>query len=113
MYCTHCGASNKEKAAECVKCGKPLSAAPTAESIPTYLVQAILTAVCCCVPFGIVAIVYAAQVNSKIQAQDLEGARNCSRLAKIWSWVAFGCGLMGGILYLLLSVVGAALDHSH
>ncbi len=90
-----------------------LTAAPATEAIPNYLVQAIMTTVCCCVPFGIVAIVYAAQVNSKILTQDLEGARNYSRMAKIWSWVAFGCGLVGGILYLLLTVLGAALDHSH
>lgn len=113
MYCTHCGASNKERARKCAKCGQVLTAVPTAEVIPNYLVQAILTTICCCVPFGIVAIVYAAQVNSKIQAKDFEGAQNCSRLAKIWSWVAFGCGLVVGILYLLFSVLGAVLDHSH
>ena len=39
-------------------------------NIPNYLVQAILTTLFCCLPFGIVAIVYAAQVNTKIEAGD-------------------------------------------
>jgi hypothetical protein len=111
MFCTHCGAKNKAKAAKCVKCGEPLATAPTQEVIPNYLVQAILSTICCCVPFGIVAIVYAAQVNSKIQAQDWAGARSCSRLAKTWAWVAFGCGMVGGVLYLILGVVSAFVDH--
>jgi hypothetical protein len=113
MFCTHCGAKNKAKAVQCVKCGEPLTTAPVSETIPNYLAPAILSTICCCVPFGIVSIVYAAQVNSKIQIQDWEGARNCSRLAKTWAWVAFGCGFMGSVLYLLVMVLGAVMDHSH
>src|SRR6185503_13035455 len=41
----------------------PLGAAPP----PNYLTQAIVVTLCCCVPFGIPAIVFAAQVNSKFQ----------------------------------------------
>jgi len=36
------------------------------KAVPNYLVQAILCTICCCLPFGIVAIVYAAQVNGKV-----------------------------------------------
>jgi Interferon-induced transmembrane protein. len=39
--------------------------APLAEpsKIQNYLVQSILVTLCCCMPAGIVAIIYAAQVN--------------------------------------------------
>lgn len=113
MFCTKCGAPNQDEAARCEKCGRPFNVPPPLEPIPNYLVQAILTTVCCCMPFGIVAIVYAAQVNGKILAKDWEEARHCSRLAMTWSWVAFGCGLVGGALYLLLGVLGALVDNSH
>jgi hypothetical protein len=112
MFCTHCGASNPDAAAQCEKCGQTLSGPPPLEVVPNYLVQAILVTVCCCVPFGIPAIVYAAQVNSKIAAKDWEGARQSSRLAKTWCWVAFGCGIVVGIIYLFLSLLGAFADHS-
>lgn len=36
--------------------------------MPTYLAPAILTTIFCCLPFGIVSIVYAAQVNGKLAA---------------------------------------------
>ncbi|NER07984.1 MAG: CD225/dispanin family protein [Okeania sp. SIO3C4] len=40
---------------------------PSKENVPSYLTQAILITVFCCLPFGIVAIVYAAQVNSRLE----------------------------------------------
>ncbi|BAU07889.1 CD225/dispanin family protein [Fischerella sp. NIES-3754] len=78
-------------------------------NVPTYLPQAILTTLFCCLPFGIVAIVYAAQVNSKLAAGDYEGAMQASKSAKTWCWVSFGSGLAFGILYILFVIVVAFL----
>src|SRR5574341_669048 len=66
----------------------------TRPEIPSYLVPAILTTVCCCLPFGIVAIVYAAQVKSKINAGDIAGAKESSRKAQMWTWIAIGTGIV-------------------
>ena len=41
---------------------------------PNYLVWAILTTIFCCLPFGIVSIVFAAQVNGKYAGGDYAGA---------------------------------------
>jgi hypothetical protein len=75
--------------------------------VPNYLVQAILTTVFCCLPFGIVSIVYAAQVNGKVAAGDHAGALESSRSARMWAWIAFGSGLVLIVGYLILVVVGA------
>lgn len=72
---------------------------------PNYLVWAILTTILCCPPFGIVSIVFAAQVNSKWSSGDYEGARSASKNAKIWAWVAFGVGLAVSIIWAILSLV--------
>ncbi|MFZ1935462.1 MAG: CD225/dispanin family protein [Thermoguttaceae bacterium] len=61
--------------------------------VPNYLVQAILTTIFCCLPFGIVAIIFAAQVNGKLAAGDCAGAVQTSKQAKMWCWLAFGIGL--------------------
>ena len=92
MYCPNCGAQNSEDATYCANCGHelqkietpgmdvppPPQAPPQPEmqtsyapqssqpDVPNYLVPAILTTVFCCLPFGIVSIVYAAQVNGKV-----------------------------------------------
>ena len=80
--------------------------ASPSQSIPNYLVQAILTTVFCCLPFGIVAIVYAAQVNSKLAGGDLQGALDSSGKAKTWTWVAFLCGLVPMLFYVVLMIIG-------
>jgi ABC-type Fe3+ transport system permease subunit len=72
---------------------------------PNYLVWAILTTILCCLPFGIVSIIYAAQVNSKWQMGDYEGAKQSSKNAKIWAWVSFGVALAGVIIWAILTLV--------
>jgi hypothetical protein len=73
---------------------------------PNYLVWAILSTVLCCLPFGIVSIVYAAQVNSKWQMGDVTGANIASKNAKTWAWVSFGVGLFGMLIWIMLLVMG-------
>ncbi len=77
------------------------------QSVPNYLVQAILTTLFCCLPFGIVAIVFAAQVNGKVAAGDMAGAEVASKNAKTWCWVAFGCGLASIVIWSVLIGMGA------
>lgn len=80
-------------------------------AVPNYLVQSILVTLFCCLPFGIVSIVYAAQVNSKLAAGDYAGALDASRKAKTWSLWSFGIGLLFTVGYFVLMVIGAAVDH--
>ncbi|MFN7139620.1 MAG: CD225/dispanin family protein [Limisphaerales bacterium] len=77
------------------------------KKIPNYLVQAILVTICCCLPFGIVAIVYAAQVNSKEQAGDYRAAQEASDKAKLWCWVGFGAGILLAVFYAIMAAAGA------
>lgn len=58
-----------------------------------WLVESILTTIFCCTPFGIVGIVYAAQVNSKYQTGDYPGAIQASKDAGRWTKIAFWLGI--------------------
>jgi len=87
------------------------------EYVPNNLVWAILTTLFCCLPLGIVSIVYAAQVDGKRAAGDLAGAREAARKAGLWAlWsaligpilVALWFFVFGG-LALLGSLSGAAM----
>ena len=77
--------------------------------VPNNLVWAILTTLFCCLPTGIVAIVYAAQVDSKVGAGDVAGARQSARNAATWSWVSLGLGLLFILLYFGLVAVSIGL----
>lgn len=73
---------------------------------PNYLVFAILTTIFCCQILGIVSIVFAAQVNSRWNAGDTQGALDASRNAKLWAWIAFGSGIIIALVFTLLAVFG-------
>jgi Interferon-induced transmembrane protein len=55
---------------------------PTTPPPPNNLVWAILTTIFCCLPAGVVSIVYAAQVNSKWAQGDVAGAQKASQNAR-------------------------------
>ena len=73
---------------------------------PNYLVFAILVTIFCCQILGIVSIVFAAQVNSKWNAGDYEGALNASKNAKLWAWIGFASAFAILIVVFMLSVFG-------
>jgi len=110
MYCRTCGASNDDNAYKCVHCATILQElAP--KKIDNNLTLAILVTVLCCLPFGIVGIVQAAQVNAKAQGGDITGAEECARKAKKWSLWGLGLGLAVYGLYGLV-ILAAAIAES-
>jgi len=70
-----------------------------------WLVEAILVTILCCLPFGVVGIIYAAQVNTKQQAGDSEGAEKARREAAKWTKIGFWIGLGIIVLYMLFWLV--------
>lgn len=117
MYCPACGAFNNDRAIQCEECGMDFS--PNFGEmemhrepiqIPNYLVQSILVTICCCMPFGIVAIVFAAQVNGLIERGDYAAAQDKSRLANRWCWISFGTGLAIAVLSMLFQMIGAMVS---
>lgn len=88
----------------------PPPATGTTENIPNYLVPAIISAVCC-FPLGIISVVFAAMVNSKAAAGDIAGAKNFSKMAKIFSIILIALAVLGWGSYLLFWVIigGAAV----
>ena len=85
----------------------PSVGGPPRPQVSNYLVPAILCTVFCCLPFGIPAIIFAAQVNSKLQVGDFAGATESSRKAKMWCWLAFWFGLIPTVLWILFILRGA------
>lgn len=84
--------------------------------IPTYMWQSVVATVvglpfCCllAMPFGIVAIVFAAKVEGLRVQGDIFGATTASNNAKTWMIVSFVCsglGLAMHVISLLMNAVG-------
>lgn len=72
-----------------------------------YLILSIISTLCCCLPFGVVGIVFSAKINSAMLAENLEEAQNNAKMARIWIIVSFAIGLLTWLIYMVLIVTGA------
>ena len=88
----------------------PPPAPGTPDKVPNYLIPAIISALCC-FPLGIISIIFAAQVNSKVAAGDTAGALDASKKAKMFSYIFIGLGLAGWICYFIFGagIVGLSI----
>jgi hypothetical protein len=77
--------------------------------VPNYLVWAIVVTLLCFLPTGIVAIVYASQVGSKLAAGDIAGAREASNKAKMWTIIS---AVIGVIIVVAVFAGAAATTNS-
>jgi hypothetical protein len=106
MYCTNCGAQRPDNGNVCLSCNERIRRFPAAPKIENYLVGSILVTLCCCLPAGVVALIYAAQVNSKLVAGDIAGAQQASNRAKLWMTI----GICGGVVVVLLKIVATMMS---
>ncbi len=67
----------------------------------SYLALAIISTILCCLPLGIVSIVYATKVNSSYEDGNYELAEKSSKNAKTWGLVSVGIGVVGIVLYMV------------
>jgi hypothetical protein len=73
------------------------------------MVPAIIS-IFCCWPLAIPAIIFAVQVNNKVQAGDIAGAQDSSKKAKMFSFIAIGLGLLGIVCYVIMMILGVGLS---
>ena len=67
----------------------------------SYLALAIVSTILCCLPAGIVSIIYATKVNSAYADGNYDEANRASKNAKTWGLVSVGIALFGWIIYIL------------
>jgi hypothetical protein len=86
---------------------------PMAQPAPgNNLVMAILVTIFCCLPFGIVGIIKAAEVNGKWAQGDYAGAQASADAARKWSLIGLVIGLVASLAYGIFWVVAIASSNS-
>lgn len=103
MRCPECGADNQSEVTNiCDRCGaklKDLQPQTRMEGtkpakFESYFIHSIILLACCCMPFGIVALIYAADAKSKFETGRYREAEEKAAKAKLWCII----GLVGGII---------------
>jgi hypothetical protein len=90
----------------------PMSAPPPPPGgeqpyVNNHLAKSILVTIFCCLPLGIVSIVKAAQVNSRLETGAVEQARRLADEANTWANWGLGIGFLGDLLYAGIIVLQA------
>ncbi|AWI08835.1 CD225/dispanin family protein [Ereboglobus luteus] len=71
------------------------------------LIGAIIVTLLCCVPLGIVSIVFAAQVDGKYNKGDYAGAEDAAKKSKTFMWLSVVLGLVASVIIFAMSFAGA------
>ncbi len=115
MRCEKCGTELEDNAQYCHQCGAPVAGDyrvdldrqnTPAVPPPNYLWQSIVVTVLCCLPFGVVGIVYASKVDGLFLAGHVAEAYQASRQAKTWTIVGLCTGLVALLIYICMIVFG-------
>lgn len=120
-HCPRCGTEYAQGMRYCPACGHDLASPwgpqqPQYEPRPqqgyyrpvkNYLVESILVTIFCCLPVGIAAIIYAAQVDGAVQRGDIAGAQRSANLAKNLTIASLVLGLVGSGIWLFLVLATA------
>ena len=137
MFCPNCGVENPDNATVCSSCGANLNEVnqeqpiqqpqqPVSQyqqvppqynqpynqqpkpNINNYLIWSILCTIFCCLPCGIVGIVYSNKVNTALNMGNIEEAIKSSKTAKTWNLVGTIVGAVIALIYILIAIFGAA-----
>ncbi|MBF6628917.1 MAG: CD225/dispanin family protein [Proteiniphilum sp.] len=84
---------------------------PPAVDIPplkpnNWLWQSIVSTILCCIPLGIVGIVYAAKVDSLYFNGQYDESERAAKKARLWTIIAFSFGLVYWIVSIILFATG-------
>ena len=130
-FCTQCGQPIEGNPIFCSNCGapvppesqpqyqnpiaqepqpQPVQQQPVGPKPKNYLVLSILATLFCCLPFGIPAIIFSAQVDSHWNAGRYQEAYNASRKAKTWMLVSVILGALIIFSYIALIIVGVVKE---
>lgn len=77
-----------------------------AQKVDPWLWQSIVATLICCLPAGVVGIVFAAQANSAMSAGNWAEAQKKAGQAKTWTLVSVGLGVVG-IIFGIIFIVAA------
>ena len=128
MFCRTCGNPMPDNVPSCPSCGMPATGAAPASGAPVQvavgvaqpgaplqasvgtLVGSILVTMFCCLPFGIVSIVYACKANSAAGIGNRALMESAQRTAVGWIIASVASGAVFFVLYIALVVMATALE---
>lgn len=87
----------------------PVAQAPN-NNLIFAIIACVLSVVFCCLPHGLISLIFALQVNSKAAAGDYQGAVNAAKQAKTWAIISIVVSLVWLVIALVFGVLNVILS---
>lgn len=87
----------------------PPGGAPPNNNLVLAIIATVVSVIFCCIPHGVVSLIFATQVNKKAAAGDMGGALNAARQAKMWGFISIALAVIGLIVAFVLGVLNAVI----
>jgi len=75
------------------------------------IVATVVSVIFCCIPHGLVSLIFATQVNKKAAVGDTTGALNSARQAKMWAFISIAIAVIGFVVGLALGILNAVISN--
>ena len=92
----------------------PPAPAAAAATIPNNMVMAIVATVVslgCCLPHGLIALIFAMQVNKKETAGDIDGATKAAKQAKMFAMISIIVAVVWIVVATIFGLFGLILGY--
>ena len=84
----------------------PSWSAQTPCHVPNHMTKAILATLFCCMPFGIISMVYATKANDLVLKGNYNEAKSAADTANMWFWISFIIGFVLSPFVICASIFG-------
>jgi t-SNARE complex subunit (syntaxin) len=91
----------------------PPASSSAAAAVPNNMILAIVATVvslACCLPHGVVSLIFAMQVNKKAAAGDIDGATKAARQAKMFAWISIIVGVVWFVVAMIFGLFGVIIS---
>jgi hypothetical protein len=89
----------------------PVTASPVGNSLALAIVATVVSVIFCCLPHGVVSLIFALQVDKKAKAGDMVGAINAAKQAKMWAIISLAISIVWLVIGIAFGILNAVLSH--
>jgi t-SNARE complex subunit (syntaxin) len=73
------------------------------------IIASVVSLFICCLPHGVVSLIFALQVNKKEAAGDIDGATKAAKQAKMFAWISIIVSAITLILWFVFGIFSVIL----
>jgi hypothetical protein len=88
-----------------------MTAPPPGNSLALAIVATVVSVMFCCLPHGVVSLIFALQVDKKAKAGDVAGAINAAKQAKMWAIISLAVSIVWLVIGIAFGILNAVLSH--